>query len=137
MQPPRADTSTPVRTTTVLLEHTLPDGSLHFDWLIERPRDQSEHRMITFRCQIDPLADQNQPWIGHRLPDHRAHYITHEGPVSNDRGAVRRLWSHPCLVTEEGPDRVAVTVQHPSTSLDLGITRGPDALWTRSLDAHG
>jgi hypothetical protein len=101
------------RTTTVLLEHTLPDGSAHFDWLIERPDDPREHRTIAFRCATDPLADP--AWTGDRLPDHRAHYLRYEGPVPGGRGSVRRCWSHPCVVLEESERSIRLTVSMRGT----------------------
>ena len=108
--------TTPRTSTSVLLEHTLPDGSAHFDWLIERPQDPREHRMISFRCQHDPLElEHSARWIGVRLPDHRAHYIDYEGPISGDRGSVRRVWRAECMLHEESPDAVEISLR---TTLD-------------------
>jgi hypothetical protein len=104
---PDPDTGT---TRTVLLRHDTPGGGHHLDWMIERPGDASEHRLITFRCHADPLADRSTPWEGHRLPDHRAHYLTHEGPIGGGRGSVRRLWSRSCVVLEATPEGLAVRV---------------------------
>ena len=127
---PSATSSGTAPTTAVLLEHTLPDSSLHFDWLIERPHGPTgvapEHRMITFRCTIDPL-DPEAEWIGQRLPDHRAHYIEYEGLVSGGRGAVRRLWRTPCWLIAEHPDFVRLSIEHPRdhTRLCVTATRRP------------
>ncbi len=112
----------PTPSLSVLLEHTLPDGSSHFDWLIDRPHNPSptdpnrgnpEHRMITFRCTIDPFDCETHPWTGTRLPDHRARYIDYEGPISGDRGRVRRLWRTPCVLVEESPSRIRALMHDP------------------------
>lgn len=127
----------PATTTSVLLRHHTPDGAHHLDWMIERPIDPSaqdatppaEHRLITFRCQTDPLAAP--PWTGDRLADHRAHYLTHEGPVPGDRGRVERLWSRPCRLTRLTPDALTVeliaTATHPAATLALARREG--TLW--------
>ena len=130
-QTPEPEMTTPVRTATVLLEHTLPDGSAHLDWLIERPADPAEHRMITFRCDSDPM--DHAPWAGERLPDHRAHYIRYEGPVSGNRGRVRRLWSHPCTLHAAEAHRLHLTI-HIAEDRSLHLRAAPDdpARWHRT-----
>jgi hypothetical protein len=109
-------TPRPADTRSVLLEHTLPDASVHFDWLIKRPHASDpppEHRMVTFRCADDPLESPGA-WTGTRIPDHRAHYLEYEGPVSGDRGAVRRIWRCPCRLLLETPERVEVELHIPN-----------------------
>ncbi len=73
----------------VVLRHTLPDASSHFDWMIEHPHNRSEHRLITFRCQSPP----NQSELGEveKLPDHRAAYLDYQGELSRNRGSVIRI----------------------------------------------
>ena len=70
---------------TVLLEHCLGDGSSHFDWMIERGG-----RLITFRvrARIDLGVERFE---AERIEDHRAAYLTYEGPVLGGRGEVRRV----------------------------------------------
>ena len=125
----------PVRTTMVLLEHTLPDGSAHCDWLIERPDDPREHRMLSFRCETDPLTDPG--WTGERMPDHRAHYLRYEGPVSGGRGVVRRIWSHPCRVLIDHPERVLLEVSSTGAAgparLALEPMPGSPDRWRREI----
>lgn len=72
----------------VLLRHELPDGSWHFDWLIERRA--GEERLLTFR-----LAVRVDEWDGvveaSRLEDHRRDYLDYQGEVSRGRGRVLRI----------------------------------------------
>ena len=125
----------PVRTTMVLLEHTLPDGAAHLDWLIERPDDPREHRMLSFRCETDPLGDAG--WTGDRMADHRAHYLRYEGPVSGGRGTVRRIWSRPCRVLRDTPEHVLIEAEAPDASaaprLALEPVPGSAERWRREI----
>jgi len=138
----------PVRTRSVLLEHATPDGGSHLDWMIERPGagdDPDEHRLITFRCRADPLAHAadarptRPPWTGDRLPDHRAVYLDYEGPISGDRGSVRRLWSTACEVLEETDHRLRIKIRHPTSTRELGLdlSRRPSGAWAFSDTESG
>ncbi len=79
----------------VLLRHTRPDGSWHYDWLIEQAHAPA---LKAFRVAVridDPacVVFDAQP-----LPDHRRIYLTFEGPLvpgpmGEDRGEVQRIAS--------------------------------------------
>lgn len=76
--------------TTVLLRHDLPDGSHHFDWLLDLAGDDSSP-LTTFRLpeplhELAPGAELSAV----RIADHRRAYLDFEGPVSGDRGRVRQ-----------------------------------------------
>lgn len=74
----------------VLLRHDLPDGTHHYDWMLERPDGGA---LLTFRVALridDPACTR---FDGVRLADHRAAYLTCEGEVSGGRGRVTRLAS--------------------------------------------
>lgn len=100
----------------VLLKHTTPDGAWHLDWMLE-PRavgEQDGHgvMLLTFRIGrlaardwVSPeaarrtLADVSKGGFGfaaRRLPDHRSQYLDYEGPISGNRGEVRRLLAGTC-----------------------------------------
>ncbi|MCP3905757.1 MAG: hypothetical protein GY715_19190 [Planctomycetes bacterium] len=76
---------------TVLLNHVLPDGTEHVDWMIAID-DEHRQPLISFRLhrRLDDLAPGESMAV-ERTPDHRPAYLTHEGPVSGGRGTVRRL----------------------------------------------
>jgi hypothetical protein len=72
----------------VVLDHQLPDGAprgSHFDLMLE----QSDG--------LETYALERWPPCGRmhvlRLPMHAVRYLTYEGPISNDRGSVRRVAS--------------------------------------------
>jgi hypothetical protein len=77
----------------VLLEHTLPDGRRHWDWLIERPRGGEGSRLISFRVElrIDGLHGEGRSFGAVRMADHRRQYLEYEGEVSGGRGRVVRV----------------------------------------------
>jgi hypothetical protein len=76
---------------TVQLQHFLPDGASHIDWMIAQD-SAGRLPLMTFRLS-KPLhdfpLDTCEP--ADRLPDHRSIYLHYEGPVSNNRGRVVRL----------------------------------------------
>jgi len=88
----------------VLLRHDLPDGSHHFDWLIdrlyaapgqnlvERPSDPEERSLLAFRVSVRIDLPKIRQFVAQRLPDHRRHYLVYQGPIGDGkRGSVVRL----------------------------------------------
>ena len=75
---------------TVQLRHTLPDGSSHIDWLLATGPAAAEP-LICFRLDqpVHTIKTGDSLAIL-RIADHRAMYLDYEGPVSGDRGEVRR-----------------------------------------------
>ena len=76
---------------TVILKHTLPDGSWHYDWFIQISEDATRP-VLSFRTghsQPDSVVE----FEAHRLRDHRAMYLDYEGAVSENRGDVVRVGS--------------------------------------------
>ncbi len=89
---------------TVQLLHELPDGSHHVDWLsAQDPRGLDP--LVTLRVQrrVDELR-AGQRLEALRIADHRPAYLTYEGPVSGDRGTVRRLARGTVARLDERPD---------------------------------
>jgi hypothetical protein len=71
-----------------VLFHQVPAASSehdHFDLLLEH-----DGALLTWRLASEPfLDDQRCPAV--ELPPHRLAYLTHEGPVSGNRGTVKRV----------------------------------------------
>ncbi len=79
----------------VQLQHTLPDGSWHIDWMLTQPDGsgaEDDAGLITFRLP-GPLHElrPGSTMQATRIADHRKAYLTYEGPVSGNRGKVRRI----------------------------------------------
>lgn len=103
---------------TVVLEHTLPDRTSHFDWMIEDPLLDGERRLATWRTDHRPDRAEGS-FLGERIGAHRVAYLSFEGAVSGDRGRVRRLASGTAEWEVSDAGRVTVRV-----SWDTGrITR--------------
>ena len=75
---------------TVLLRHELPDGSAHYDWMIQREGPERPG-LITFRVSERIDAAGVGEFVAQRLPDHREAYLEYEGSVSGGRGRVCRV----------------------------------------------
>lgn len=70
----------------VILRHELPDladRASHWDLMLE----EDEH-LVTW--SLPSLPCQGQYTWANQLADHRLHYLDYEGPVSGDRGTVKR-----------------------------------------------
>lgn len=72
----------------VILRHDHPE--LHWDLMLE-----DEGLLKTWRLNqlplIDPVSDETSiDLIAEALPDHRIQYLDYEGPVSGNRGEVKR-----------------------------------------------
>lgn len=94
---------------TTFLQHTLPDGSWHIDWLIEvEPGEQP--RLPTFRLADRPDREGVQSFAGELLPDHRRRYLDYEGPVSGNRGHVRTVAQGDVIAVTGWPESLDVTV---------------------------
>lgn len=109
----------------VVLLHTLPDGSSHFDWLIDQPHMPQEHRLLAWRCVHRPDAI-NAPFQAHQMPDHRAHYLTYEGPLSNNRGQVQRVAQGEVIMLIAEPDHADLTIRWANSTVRYLGNRTPD-----------
>lgn len=76
---------------TVQLQHDMPDGSSHIDWMLQKP-DDPMGTLVSIRLEkpLDSL-EKGAFMLGLRLDDHRSAYLEYEGPVSDNRGHVRRV----------------------------------------------
>lgn len=95
--------------TSVLLRHDLPDGSWHYDWMIERPGDAARG-LVTFRTgmRVDEVVGGFEV---ERLTDHRRAYLEYEGKVTGGRGTVRRVAEGRVVAWVEEGEQVRVVVE--------------------------
>ena len=77
---------------TVVLQHDLPDGTTHFDWLLGVDAD-GEKPLISFRVAERPDQVTQSGWIElESRPDHRPDFLHIEGtPLDGDRGVVTKM----------------------------------------------
>lgn len=120
----------------MLLRHKLPDGSWHFDWLIDRG---SALPLVSFRVLERVDIPTITEFFADRIGDHRREYLQYEGPVSDGRGNVQRMASGIVESLSEDPDHFQITVSFGTsrrswtgTRIDAGRWRfevsGPDSV---------
>jgi len=74
---------------SVVLLHTLADGAVHLDWMIERA--ESGAGLISFRLDVGVDLSKAGGFSAERIGDHRREYLAYEGAVSGGRGEVVRI----------------------------------------------
>ncbi|MBN8644535.1 MAG: hypothetical protein J0L61_04755 [Planctomycetes bacterium] len=93
----------------VLLRHTLPDGTWHFDWLLatctlDAAKDAPDVRdVVTLRVTEPVHAPGSIGGTAERLADHRRLYLWFEGEISGNRGRVFRVAAGLWCRRESGP----------------------------------
>jgi len=75
----------PERSHFVILHHRLKGGE-HWDLMLEHG-----DLLLTWQLEREPTDSAALPIPARRIGDHRKVYLTYEGPVSGDRGEVRRV----------------------------------------------
>lgn len=96
---PRRRSPPPPPPRMVILRHQLPDGSHHFDWLVQGPQripappSPEDRCLIAFRTAVRPdeAALTGASFEAERLQDHRRLYLDFEGQLTDNRGTVQRL----------------------------------------------
>lgn len=122
--------------TFVLLEHNQrtaqPPAGVHWDLIVETERAA---RLPTWQLSADPRA-ADAPIPVKRLPDHRRHYLTYEGPVSGNRGTVRRIDRGTVHVAAYTGDETQFTVVGDTWRGTYEIARTADGLLLRRVRAN-
>lgn len=119
---------------TVVLSHKQPDMPEHFDWLIDQPEIQSEHRLLTFRVFERP--DQSPRFTAERLALHRAHYLRFQGDIGGDRGHVTRICRGDVLVYTPGQTQLNMEIRWADRTICYSAQREDEAnMWTFTATA--
>lgn len=79
----------------------------HFDLMFETT---PEAPLATWRSDVWPLTELYTPLV--YLPEHRRLYLDYEGPVSNNRGKVRRVDSGTHTVHHDHPILLVVQLEN-------------------------
>lgn len=83
----------------VILHHCEKTGE-HWDLMLER-----EGVLLTWRLLAEPRSRDALPIEAQRIADHRLAYLDYEGPLTRDRGTVRRVDSGQVLSLQQREDR--------------------------------
>ncbi|MCL4742138.1 MAG: hypothetical protein KJZ54_08035 [Phycisphaerales bacterium] len=119
---------------TVVLEHTLPDGSRHFDWLMEpgeaRPGARDEDRsLLAFRVSVRVDDPSVGSFRAEAMPAHRRLYLRYEGEIAGGRGRVLRVAEGVCKVVERTAGEVGVEVEFAGRRRALRGRRLNGGVW--------
>lgn len=69
----------------VILHHRLADGE-HWDLMLEH-----QGTLLTWQLLSEPQGLESLPIAARRIENHRLAYLDYEGPISGNRGNVRRV----------------------------------------------
>lgn len=105
----------------VLLEHRWE--GIHWDFMLERGAS-----LRTWAIDAPVVPGSDLP--ARSLPDHRLAYLEYEGPVSGDRGRVRRVAEGYYYVRAWGEDRITLTLDGAQLSGIVTLSRGGAAGWS-------
>lgn len=94
----------------VILRHTLPDGSWHYDWLVQRSAKPTDP-VPTFRT-AHSRPDEPGSFEAEQIGDHRALYLDYEGEVSGGRGDVARMVTGEVLSASWSDDHIGLEVRY-------------------------
>lgn len=121
----------PAMPRAVLLHHRLPDGSSHYDWMIQRVDDPAGS-LVTFRVWERIDLGGVVSFDAERLADHRAEYLDYEGVVSGGRGEVVRIARGEIEIVRDEPRRFeaagllgharGVWTAHPTSRREMQFT---------------
>jgi hypothetical protein len=112
----------------VLLEHDHP--ILHWDFMLE-----SGEALRTWRLLAFPEAGKDV--AAEALADHRTAYLDYEGPVSNQRGTVKRVEWGTYSTEGETPGRVFLRLQGRKLTGTVLLEQAAGQVWQFSLSVGG
>ncbi|RME38785.1 MAG: hypothetical protein D6788_06745 [Planctomycetota bacterium] len=109
-----------------ILHHRLPDGE-HWDLMLE-----GEQALLTWQLPRDPTVPGPWPLPARRIGDHRKAYLTYEGPVSRNRGTVRRVDGGLLEWIERGPAEFVFRLEGSRLvgTFRLTAEQGSEASWS-------
>jgi hypothetical protein len=107
----------------VILAHS-GHGPLHYDLMLE-----SGAALATWQLAVPPGEwREGAPLRARKLPDHRREYLDYEGPVSKDRGSVKRVDAGTFEIGRAEEELWEVTLDGTATRCKLELRRiGPGA----------
>ncbi|MCA9245810.1 MAG: hypothetical protein KDA42_01815 [Planctomycetales bacterium] len=118
----------------VVLHHECPSDRprpTHWDLLLE---DNSV--LLAWALNCEPAADKEI--VAEAIADHRREYLTYEGPVSGNRGSVRRWDAGEYDWLEKSAEKLVIRVAGEHLVGRLEMVRTSDAsqrwrlIWSRS-----
>ncbi len=106
----------------VILRHECPPGYArpsHWDLMLERAA-----ALQTWALPESP--DSSKAMIAEALGDHRAEYLTYEGPVSEERGTVSRWDEGTYTLDRDDPSQIVVVLDGEKLVGRVELKQQPD-----------
>ena len=88
----------------VILHHRLGTGE-HWDLMLEQG-----DVLLTWQLLREPLGRKCLPIPARRIGDHRKAYLDYEGPLTRNRGIVRRVDSGSLDIVEDTPEGLRIVL---------------------------
>lgn len=115
----------------VLLYHECPPSlgrPSHWDLMLE-----DEGVLLTWALAAQPAGDLGEREIAaQRLADHRLAYLDYEGPVSGNRGHVRRIDAGVFTWEVRTPEQLRIKAAGKLLSGEASLVRVSDDAWVLS-----
>ena len=112
----------------VILHHTIGESE-HWDLMVEQ-----EETLATWRLAANPLAGRF-PIAAERIGDHRKAYLEYEGPLSGDRGEVRRVDAGYLSVLRAGLEHFTACLKGDVLDGVMLMTHSGGEKWTLGFEA--
>ena len=114
----------PVPIRFVILHHRVAGGE-HWDLMLER-----DGVLVTWQLLREPAGSSSLPIPARRIGDHRIAYLEYEGPVSRDRGTVRRADSGAVTIEELTDSRCVFEAAGTRLAGRYVLARGVGEEWS-------
>lgn len=115
----------------VILKHITPPESergTHYDLMLEQ-----DGKLLTWAIPEPPRAGLRTSVT--KLPDHRLDYLDYEGPISGDRGEVRRVDIGEYLVNQLDHTAVDLELHSPNGDLHVELRHHVENEWLAEFSA--
>lgn len=100
-------------------------GFYHYDLMID-----DGQVLATWQFALPPAEVDKTELSAVKLPDHRRHYLTYEGPVSKGRGEVKFYDRGQCEVVAQLADRMEIIFRGNCLQGRFELIRRDRELWT-------
>lgn len=117
----------------VILHHVLHDGE-HWDLMLET--EPGCERLLTWQLPAEPTGLGAFPIAARPIGDHRRAYLTYEGPVSGDRGHVRRVDAGQVEWLASGTGRHELRLKGRRLRGRFILSQTSESLWTMTTAAE-
>lgn len=114
----------------VILHHTQHGGE-HWDLMLEH-----EGALLTWQLLSEPRSCDSLPIAAQRIGNHRLAYLDYEGPISGNRGVVRRIEAGAVCLREFYEDRCQFTLEGRRFTGAFRLTASGDQ-WSFEVDTSG